>query len=81
MNSVPETDNFYGVYLLVSRNEKPKIRGQCYIGYTVDPNRRIRQHNKGKKAGGAWKTDKRGPWVMVMIIHGFPNNISALRVS
>ncbi|KAI0978674.1 hypothetical protein GJ496_008080 [Pomphorhynchus laevis] len=68
---------FYGCYILYSLN--PNRKGSTYIGFTVNPNRRIRQHNLGKRAGGAWKTNGKGPWDMVLVVYGFPNKICALR--
>ena len=68
-----EQKNHY-VYLLQSINNKNKT----YIGYTVDPERRLRQHNREIK-GGAKKTRKDYPWRMICYIGGFPDHKTALR--
>lgn len=47
--------------------------------YTLNPRRRIRQHN-GEIGSGAWRTKKKRPWEMVLCIYGFPTNIAALQV-
>jgi predicted GIY-YIG superfamily endonuclease len=49
------------VYVLVN-----KARTKTYVGYTIDPMRRLRQHN-GELSGGAKRT-RNDSWEHVMII-------------
>ncbi|EJU03443.1 hypothetical protein DACRYDRAFT_49905, partial [Dacryopinax primogenitus] len=67
---------FYACYLLKSLSS-PRSR-TTYIGSTPNPLRRIRQHN-GELTQGAWKTRQHRPWVMVMIVYGFPSKLHALQ--
>jgi predicted GIY-YIG superfamily endonuclease len=56
-----ENEKKHSVYVLI--NSK---RNKCYVGYTVNPARRIRQHN-GEIKGGAKRT-KNDTWEFAMII-------------
>lgn len=57
------SDASYFVYLIQSKT-------RFYIGATVDPTKRLRQHN-GEIAGGARRTHNRGPWHYECVISGF----------
>ncbi|XP_077216627.1 excinuclease ABC, C subunit, N-terminal [Tasmannia lanceolata] len=71
-----EGKGFFACYLLSSLS--PRHKGHTYIGFTVNPRRRIRQHN-GEIRCGAWRTKRKRPWEMVLSIYGFPSNVSALQ--
>ena len=70
-----DSQHFY-VYLLISTN------GNTYVGATVNPLRRIRQHN-GEIKGGAYATSlKVGQgeiWTRVAYVSNFPTWQSALQ--
>ena len=65
-------------YLL--RSCDPKHPYKTYIGFTVNPYIRLRQHNGILKSGGARRTKRSGrPWEFVAIVRGFPDKTTALQ--
>ncbi|KZO94915.1 hypothetical protein CALVIDRAFT_538681 [Calocera viscosa TUFC12733] len=68
---------FYACYVLRSLGTRPRGR-KTYIGTTTDPVRRLRQHN-GELTQGARKTSLDRPWIMSMLVHGFPSKLHALQ--
>lgn len=68
--------DFFACYLLTSLS--PRYQGRTYIGFTVNPKRRIKQHN-GELTSGAFKTKSKRPWEMALCIYGFPTNTAALQ--
>lgn len=83
--------NFLPSSTLSSQNNQTKVKkhhvyllqsivkpGKTYIGYTVDPRRRLRQHN-GEIVGGAKRTSRNRPWRIICYIEGFPDNHTALK--
>lgn len=59
-------------YLLQSTDKQ-----RTYIGATVAPDRRLRQHN-GALVGGARATKGR-EWTRIVLVSGFPNEVAALQ--
>ncbi|KAJ0409357.1 hypothetical protein ATCC90586_000979 [Pythium insidiosum] len=68
---------FFACYLLTPVNAPQRLR--CtYVGFTVAPTRRIRQHN-GELVSGAKRTTRHRPWEMIAVVHGFPTKFHALQ--
>jgi predicted GIY-YIG superfamily endonuclease len=67
-------------YCYILRNNYEPHKNRTYNGYTVNPNRRIRQHNQEIK-GGAKYTKKWGnkSWEIYALLKGFPDHINALQ--
>ena len=68
---------FTGCYLL--RSCDPQHARSAYVGFTVNPPRRIRQHNGELRNGGAWRTRRCRPWEFVCVVNGFPSRTAALQ--
>lgn len=67
-------ENTHHCYLLQSLSSPSKT----YIGYTVNPHRRIKQHN-GIIKGGANYTSKFRPWKFICITEGFESEQQGLK--
>jgi len=70
-----KTSSGFHCYLLESLNPKSK---QTYIGFTIDPKNRLRQHN-GNIKNGALRTSRNRPWRMIIIVSGFTGHQQALQ--
>ena len=66
---------FY-VYILV--NNSNNYKNHSYIGFTNNPIRRLRQHNKEIKGGAKATTNKDSEWEFAVLITGFSDKINAL---
>ena len=67
-------------YCYILKNSDDLSINRTYNGYTVDPKKRLRQHNQELK-GGAIYTKKYGnkTWEMYVLIKGFPDVHNALQ--
>ncbi|KAL1499398.1 hypothetical protein AB1Y20_011604 [Prymnesium parvum] len=63
-------------YLL--RSLRSDAKGRTYIGFTLTPWRRLRQHN-GEVMGGAKHTSRARPWEMLLFVYGFSSKVKALQ--
>lgn len=66
----------YYVYILV--NNSDNYKNHSYIGFTNNPIRRLRQHNKEIKGGAKATTNKDSEWDFAVLITGFSDKINAL---
>ena len=67
-------------YCYILRNSYEPDKNRTYNGYTVNPSKRIRQHNQEIK-GGAIYTKSWGnkSWEIYVLITGFPDHHNALQ--
>lgn len=57
---------------------KNSVNNKTYNGYTVNPAKRLRQHN-GEIKGGAKATSTVKGWYIIALLSGFPNDVNALQ--
>jgi structure-specific endonuclease subunit SLX1 len=69
-------EGFACCYLVASLSEQ--LKGKTYVGFTVNPKRRLLQHNGQYANAGAKYTKKLRPCEMVFCVHGFPTKTQAL---
>eukprot|EP00535_Pseudo-nitzschia_heimii_P010634 CAMPEP_0197178552 /NCGR_PEP_ID=MMETSP1423-20130617/3800_1 /TAXON_ID=476441 /ORGANISM="Pseudo-nitzschia heimii, Strain UNC1101" /LENGTH=652 /DNA_ID=CAMNT_0042628323 /DNA_START=98 /DNA_END=2056 /DNA_ORIENTATION=+ len=73
-----DATSHYHCYCL--RSKDPRHPYKNYVGFTTNPERRLKQHNGILKNGGAWKTRRSGrPWEFVVLVSGFPTHKMALQ--
>jgi predicted GIY-YIG superfamily endonuclease len=75
-----EIDKRYFCYILGQTRQLNSGTGRTYNGYTVNLNRRLRQHN-GEIKGGAFATKGIGPWEFIAVMTCDTwNNVRAMQV-
>jgi structure-specific endonuclease subunit SLX1 len=76
VSQVDKQVRMYFCYLL--RSDRTPTSKATYVGFSVDPLHRLRQHN-GEITSGAWRTSRYRPWKHIAIVGGFPSHITALQ--
>lgn len=64
----------YWCYII--KNTEEKYINHSYCGFTTDPIKRLRQHNREIKGGA--KATRKGKWEFIMLITGFKSYNNAL---
>ena len=80
MQELPSSEdlvkNHFHCYLLCSLDPEHPLK--TYIGFTTNPQRRVRQHN-GEITSGARRTKCSRPWEYVAVNDGFQDKVSAMQ--
>ena len=65
-------------YCYILRNNSEEYKNYTYNGYTVNPWRRVRQHNGIIKGGAKATAKKNNAWEVYVLITGFVTSNNAL---